>query len=57
MACLMEKQICTPLGSFIINKSVQLSINKQHRGDLDEVLARSHAIVKDVSRDIFVFNY
>ncbi len=45
----MEKQISIPLGSFIINKSVQLSINKQHRADLDDILSKSHEIVKDVS--------
>ena len=50
MACLMEKEISGPLGSFIINKNVQLSINKQHRCDLDEILEKSHAIAQDVSR-------
>ncbi len=49
MACLMEKEICTPLGSFIRKKSVQLSINKQHRADLDEILGNSREIVQDVS--------
>jgi hypothetical protein len=49
MACLMEKEICGPLGSFITNKNVQLMINKQHRTDLDEILSKSHAIVQDVS--------
>jgi hypothetical protein len=49
MACLMEKEICGPLGSFIMNKTVQLAINKQHRNDLDEILIKSHEIVQDVS--------
>jgi hypothetical protein len=49
MACLMEKQISGPLGSFITSKSVQLSINKQHRNDLDEILGKSHAIVQEVN--------
>lgn len=48
MACLMEKEICGPLGCFITNQSLQLTINKQHRTDLDEILQRSHAIVRDV---------
>ncbi len=45
----MEKEICSPLASFITNKNVQLSINKQHRNDLDEILGKSHEIVQDVS--------
>lgn len=53
MACLLEKEICGPLGSFIINKSVQLTINKQHRSDLDEILEKSHEIAQDVSRGVF----
>ncbi len=54
MACSMEKEICGPLGSFITNRSVQLSINRQHRTDLNEILEKSHDIVKEVSWD-FVF--
>jgi hypothetical protein len=53
MACLLEKEICVPLGSFITNKSVQLSINKHHRRDLNEILEKSHEIVQDVSKDVF----
>ncbi len=45
----MEKEICGPLGSFITNKTVELSINKQHRFDLDTILAASHEIVQEVS--------
>jgi hypothetical protein len=45
----MEKEICGPLGSFITNKNVQLSINKQHRNDLDEILVQSREIVHEVS--------
>jgi hypothetical protein len=45
----MEKEICGPLGSFITNRSVQLSINRQHRTDLNEILEKSHDIVKEVS--------
>ncbi|CAF0940712.1 unnamed protein product [Rotaria sordida] len=48
MACLMEKEICTPLASFITNKSVELSVNRQHRCDLHEILETSHAIVQDL---------
>lgn len=55
MACLMEKEICGPLGSFITNKSVQLSINKQHRKDLDDILGKSREIVHDVS--LLLFSY
>ncbi len=49
MACSMEKEICGPLGSFITNRSIQLSINRQHRTDLNEILEKSHDIVKEVS--------
>ena len=45
----MEKEISGPLTSFVIKKSVQLSINKQHRTDLDEILKKSHEIVHEVS--------
>jgi len=49
MACLMEKEISGPLGSFITNKNLQLTINKQHRADLDEILSESQQMVHDVS--------
>ncbi len=55
MACLMEKEICGPLGSFIINKNAQLLINKQHRQDLDDILGKSREMVQDVSRKTFSF--
>lgn len=45
----MEKEICGSLGNFIINKNIQLSINKQYRNDLDEIVGTSHQIVQDVS--------
>ncbi|CAF2400060.1 unnamed protein product [Rotaria sp. Silwood2] len=51
MACLMEKEICTPLASFITNKSVELSINKQHRSDLHEILETSHNIVQELQKE------
>ncbi|CAF1008539.1 unnamed protein product [Adineta steineri] len=51
MACLMEKEICIPLGSFITSKSVQLSINKQHRSDLNEILEKSHEIVRELQEE------
>ncbi|CAF0922143.1 unnamed protein product [Rotaria sp. Silwood1] len=51
MACLMEKEICTPLASFITNKSVELSINKQHRCDLHEILETSHDIVEELQEE------
>jgi hypothetical protein len=44
----MEKEICGPLSSFIINKSLQISINKEHRRDFDEILTQSHEIVHQV---------
>lgn len=49
MACLMEKEISGPLGSFITNKNLQLTINKQHRTDLDEILSESQNMVHNVS--------
>lgn len=49
MACLMEKEISGPLTNFINQKNIQLTINKQHRHDLDDILRISHEIVQDVS--------
>ncbi|UJR36286.1 hypothetical protein I4U23_029015 [Adineta vaga] len=51
MACLMEKEICGPLGCFIINKNIQLSINKQHRRDLNEIVDKSHDIVHELQEE------
>ena len=48
----MEKEICGPLGSLMTNKSVQLSINKHHRRDFDEILEKSHEIIQEVSEDL-----
>lgn len=48
----MEKEISTPLGSFITQKTAQLSINKQHRTDLDEILKTSHQLVRQVRRKV-----
>ncbi|CAF3809547.1 unnamed protein product [Rotaria magnacalcarata] len=52
MACLMEKEICAPLTSFVTNKNVELTINKQHRRDLNDILERSHEIVQEVTMNI-----
>ena len=52
----MEKDVCTPLLSFMIQKSDELFINKQHRYDLDEVVNKSREIVRDVSSNTFFFN-
>jgi hypothetical protein len=50
MACLMEKEICTPLESFTTAKTRQLAINREHRRDLDELLKTSHEILQEVRR-------
>ena len=44
----MEKEICRPLSSFVINKTLQLSINKEYRRDLDNIIGRSHEIIQEV---------
>jgi hypothetical protein len=44
----MEKNLSGPLTSFITNKTLQLSINKEHRRDLDEILEKSREIVQEV---------
>lgn len=51
----MEKEICNPLGCFITNKNVLLSINKQHRADLDAILKETHQIVEEVSIRLMFF--
>lgn len=45
----MEKEISGSLTNLISRKTLQLTINKQYRNDLDEILRTSHGIVHDVS--------
>ena len=48
IACRMEKEISGPLGTSIISKTLELSINRNHRLDLDQVLDASHDILQQV---------
>ncbi|CAF1527991.1 unnamed protein product [Adineta ricciae] len=51
MACLMEKEIAGQLGCFTTSKSIQLSINKQCRNDLNDIVNKSHEIVQKLQED------
>ncbi|UJR09808.1 hypothetical protein I4U23_014034 [Adineta vaga] len=51
VACIMEKNICAPLSCFIINKTLQLSINKEHRRDFDKIIEQGHANVTQIQEE------
>jgi hypothetical protein len=44
----MEKEICRPLSSFIINRTLQLAINKEYRRDLNSIVEKGHEIIQEV---------
>jgi hypothetical protein len=48
VACVMEKQISVPLTNFRTYQTFQLTINKEHRRDFDEILKNSREIVEQV---------
>jgi len=47
VACVMEKQICIPLKDFRTYQTFQLTTNKEHRREFDEILKNSREIVED----------
>lgn len=53
MACLMEKEISAPLASFLTTKTFELSTNKQHHYDLNNIVKTSHDIVQEVSEKFY----
>ena len=52
----MEKEIAGQLGCFTTSKSIQLSINKQCRNDLNDIVNKSHEIVQKVSLEIYKYS-
>ncbi|CAF1421947.1 unnamed protein product [Adineta steineri] len=51
VSCIMEKNIYGPLSSFVTNKSLQLTINREHRRDLDKITEKGHEMVKELKEE------
>ncbi|CAM4758221.1 unnamed protein product [Rotaria magnacalcarata] len=51
VACVMEQQIYGQLTNFINNKTLQLSIYKDNRRDLDEILSKGHTFVNELQNE------
>jgi hypothetical protein len=47
----MEKEICQPLINFRNHKTLQLTLNKEHRRDFDEIISTSQEIVQEIQDD------
>ncbi|CAF1223630.1 unnamed protein product [Rotaria sp. Silwood1] len=51
VACIMEKEICGQLTNCVMNKTLQLTLNKEYRHDLDEILEKSHEYVQELQEE------
>ncbi|CAF1684359.1 unnamed protein product, partial [Adineta ricciae] len=51
VACVLEKNIYAPLTSFIITKTLQLNIHKEHRRDFHQILEYGHQSVEQIRNE------
>ncbi|CAF1352372.1 unnamed protein product [Rotaria sordida] len=57
VACIMEKKISGQLTNCITTKNLQLTFNKEHRRDFNEILEKGHEFVRESQDEYFkIFN-